>query len=217
MYKLFIRFQFHWQFNFSPILSSWVSRSALVDMKAVFSCLGVLLKSRGGVKSVFAKINLYDLLSCSIFRFLHALWEMKQAEPSFLCRIINSAFLVYMFLVRQNRELYLCLLHPSWKLGSAGHKHMLLLFPLATLGNAGWIQPAPKSEYSGNLVAFWHFPQNWGNLQRGVLGLLDSRRARNYWYVEGVVNFNREKLKCAGDLIGCWNVDKVFCVIRHFL
>lgn len=134
----FFWFKFYWQFNFLPLpdLLFWVSPSALVNAKAVFFCLLVLLKSLGGVKSVLAKINLYDLLGWSIFRLLPALWEMQQAEPSFLCRIMNSvAFPVHMLQVRQNRELYLCLLDPSWKLGSAGHRHMLSLFPLATFGH----------------------------------------------------------------------------------
>lgn len=104
-------------------------------MKAIFSCFVIFFKSLGGFKPVFAKINLCDLLSYSIFRFLPALWEMQQAEPSFLCRIINSvAFLVHMFQVRQNRELYLCLLHPSLKLGSAGRRHSFFLFPPVTFG-----------------------------------------------------------------------------------
>lgn len=127
--------------TFSPclILSSLVSWSALVNMKAFFSYLVVLLKSLGGVKSVFAKTNLYDLLGYSVFRFLPALWEMQQAEPSFLCRIINSvAVLVHMFQVRQNRELYLCLLYPSLKMGSAGCRHMFFLFPPATSGYQCW-------------------------------------------------------------------------------
>lgn len=112
----FFLFKFCWQFNFFPLpdLFSWVFPSALVNVIAVFSCLVVLLKSLGGVKSVLAKINLYDLLGCSIFRLLPALWEMQQAEPSFLCRIVNSvAFPVHMLQVRQNGELYLCLLYPS--------------------------------------------------------------------------------------------------------
>lgn len=141
MYKPFFWFKFCWQFNFFPLpdLSSWVFPSALVNVIAVFSCLVVLLKSLGGVKSVLAKINLYDLLGCSIFRLLPALWEMQQAEPSFLCRIINSvAFPVHMLQVRQNRELYLCLLHPSWKWGSARWRHMLSLFPLDTFGHRCW-------------------------------------------------------------------------------
>lgn len=138
MYEPFFGFKFYWQFNFLPLpdLSSWVSPSALVNVIAIFSCLVVLLKSLGGVKSVLAKINLYDLLGCSIFRLLRALWEMQQAEPSFLCRIINSvAFPAHMLQVRQNRELYLCLLDPSWKLGLAGRRHMLSSFPLATFGH----------------------------------------------------------------------------------
>lgn len=142
MYELLFSFKFYWQFNFLPLPGPFFLGLCLLWLiwKQFFSCLVVLLQSLAGVKSVFAKINLYDLLSCSIFRFLLALWEMQQAESSFLCRIINSvAFLVHMFQVRQNGELYLSLLHPSWKLGSAGHRHTLFLFSPATFGYQCWM------------------------------------------------------------------------------
>lgn len=126
---LVLDFNFIVSLTFSPCLTFfWWSPFALFKVIVVFSCVLYFLKSLSGVKSVLAKINLYNLLSCSIFSLLPALWEMQQAEPSFLCKIINSvAFPVHMLQIRLNGELYLCLLRSKLKvlLSKTRHRHML--------------------------------------------------------------------------------------------
>lgn len=162
MYELLFSFKFYWQFNFLRLPDPFFLGLCLLWLiwKQFFSCLVVLLQSLAGVKSVFAKINLYDLLSCSIFRFLPALWEMQQAESSFLCRIINSvAFLVHMFQVRQNGELYLSLLHPSKSWAQQDTDICFSYFPRLLLDiSAGWIQPVSESEDCGDLFVFCALP-----------------------------------------------------------
>lgn len=127
--------------TFCPCLT-FLSDLVFVTVKTVFFFHIVLIKRLGGVKSILAKINLYNLLGCSIFRSLPALWEMQQAEPSFLCRIRNSvAFPVHMLQVRQNRELYLCLLYSNRKFSSAGHAYYFLISP-ATFEHRCWVNIA---------------------------------------------------------------------------